>query len=60
MLSPKTRVELEKKGEEGRYSNCSNNSSDSGDEWTHALETSVMKTKKQMMDKTLVGVLIII
>ena len=28
-----------------QYSNCSNSSSDSGDEWTPALETSVMKKK---------------
>ena len=28
-----------------RYSNCSNSSSDSGDEWIPALETSVMKKK---------------
>ena len=28
-----------------RHSNCSNSSSDSGDEWTPALETCVMKKK---------------
>ena len=32
-----------------RYSNCSNSSSDSGDEWIPALETSVMKKKTKDM-----------
>ena len=29
-----------------QYSNCSNSSSDSGDEWTPSLETCVMKRKR--------------
>ena len=32
-----------------RYSNCSNSSSDSGDEWTPALETCVMKKKTNVI-----------
>ena len=52
MLSPKTRVELEKKRRRRkRYSNCSNSSSDSGDEWTPALETCVMKKKTNDVTK---------
>ena len=48
MSSPKSRIELEKKRKR-RYSNCSNSSSDSGDEWTPALETCVTKKKTNVM-----------